>query len=707
MVEDNLEQILEAFDQVKETFHSPRTLSYEHDDVTVKYWHSMLKMAEDETQKESMVTSFCERFDVNQEQMEDLLSDNHNWVEYNLYHAFAAHCQQQLGMEMESFWENVADITFQDHSDKQIAVARRIPLKFTIKEMNKQFKNWSKVNEIKVEELERSRNSYVIKKKTLPEAQQRTEQLIGKEALDMLLRRDDHYTHCSFTTTFQKLYNQPNLYLDQGHSEADGNEWSEHYVHPSSPHRFKTVENFYSFLSSLKSFGRNCKTYFLPWLVNKELKQIAFAQEQTIRDRTQEISRKNATINRKNEELQSRQDLVAKLYANISKLRFSSDRHSIRNYLNSQYIFEKNSITKQIATQLHLVYSNTKNDHNLLNQVLQTIVQTDQVFDISENQKLLENVELQIASLNKSLKYITEVSSFFGIEKEDFSKVSNLEKKLKEIKIDKKEQEGSNEPIVKNDESSEDLFNDLIDDLSEDFIDEIIYLDDAYSEFKVKQKQLRHSNEGILSELDFFQAFYSLKTIKEVIGYIDKKISGVGDINFDITPLSEAIKIAQKNAEEDKKAKVKLNLQLDYNPTFTTDKDTLVNVFKELFYNCVDAQATEVTVYSINPSKEEEKDLPLLNEITGFNTYPQHYLRIVDNGTGISEEHAERLNKYLITKEIDPSTLSTKGKTTDKGGLGTRNLDNFLLLHKGHCRYRRREGQLGTEVHIYLEKTQI
>jgi signal transduction histidine kinase len=659
MPEDNLEQILEAFEQVKGTFHLPQTLSNENDDVTIKYWHSMLRMTEENgIEKESIVNNFCAKFDVDQEQMKDLLSNQHNWVDYNLYHAFAAHCQQQLGMEMESFWENVADITFQDHSDKQIAVARRIPLQFTIKEMNKQFKNWSKVNEIKVEKLERSRNSYVIKKKTLPEAQQRTEQLIGKEALDMLLRRDDHYTHCSFTTTFQKLYNQPNLYLDQGHSEADGNEWSEHYVHPSSPHRFKTVENFYSFLSSLKSFGRNCKTYFLPWLVNKELKQIAFAQEQTISERTQEISRKNATINRKNEELQSRQDLIAKLYSNISKLRFSSDKHAIRNYLNAQFESEKNNIIKQISSQLHLVYA------------------------LSEN-----NQEGQ--------DYLVNASSSFGIKKEDFSAISSLERKLFQINIDKE----NDELVVGNNESLDNL------DLFEDFFSDEIYLDQAYSEFRSKQEQFKEANKNVLSELDLFQPFYSLRTILEVISYINEKISSVGEIGFDDLLLSDALEIAQKKAEMEKKAEMKLNLELDYNPSFTTDKDTLVNVLAELFYNCVDAQATEVTVYSINPSTKKEEDLPLLNEITGL--YPQHYLRIVDNGKGMSEEQVEKLNSYLTTGDIDPSSLSTKGKTTDKGGLGTRNLDNFLLLHKGHCRYKRREDQLGTEVHIYLERTKI
>mgnify|MGYP005641692079 FL=1 len=113
----DLEQILEAFDQIKDVFHSPRTLSYEHDDVTVKYWNSMLGLAEEKgTQRESIVSSFCQRFDANQEQMKDLLSNNHNWIDYNLYHAFSAHCQQQLGMDTETFWQGVADKTFLDYS---------------------------------------------------------------------------------------------------------------------------------------------------------------------------------------------------------------------------------------------------------------------------------------------------------------------------------------------------------------------------------------------------------------------------------------------------------------------------------------------------------------------------------------------------------------------------------------------------------------
>jgi len=293
----DLEQILEAFDQIKDTFHFPRTLSYEHDDVTVKYWNSMLGLAEEKgTQRESIVSSFCQRFDANQEQMKDLLSNNHNWIDYNLYHAFSAHCQQQLGMDTETFWQGVADKTFLDYSDKQIAVGRFFPLDFIIKQMSGQFKNWSKVNEIQVEKLDRSKNSYKIKRKTGEKTQKKTEQLIGKEALDILLKRDCIFTDYSFTTTFQKLFNQPNLYLETGQSEADGNEWSEYFVHPSSPHRFKIVEKYYSFIASLKNFGRSHKGNLKK--ENEEFKQIIFEYEQTISARTRDLELANAKIER-------------------------------------------------------------------------------------------------------------------------------------------------------------------------------------------------------------------------------------------------------------------------------------------------------------------------------------------------------------------------------------------------------------------------
>ena len=668
----DLEQILEAFDQIKDVFHSPRTLSYEHDDVTVKYWNSMLGLAEEKgTERESIVSSFCQRFDANQEQMEDLLSNNHNWVDYNLYHAFSAHCQQQLGMDTEKFWENVVDITFQDYSDKQIAVARRIPLKFTIKEMNKQFKNWSKVNEIKVEELERSRNSYVIKKKTLPEAQQRTEQLIGKEALDMLLRRDDHYTHCSFTTTFQKLYNQPNLYLDQGHSEADGNEWSEHYVHPSSPHRFKTVENFYSFLSSLKSFGRNCKTYFLPWLVNKELKNAVFEQEQTISESKRHLELTNAKLER-------RQETIMDLLSNISEIRMTGERHAIRGTLDKAFEEDKKEIMGFIAQQINFVYDFYKDNSSVY--------------------------EFLVASCEP-----------FGIKSENLSDPETIYNQLRNVTFNSSEKEKKEEKNETSDQ--EDLLEEF--DLSDmfDIFDEIVkkdvHLDSAFEQFNEIKKQYHQTlNENNLDNFDPFRLLITLKGTQEKMDSINRRISKMGEVGFlDEVKLSAAAEEGINQAKIEKRSDITINLKLDYDPVISTNKDALVYMIKDIVSNMIDhGKASEGTIVSRLPTKVDEKDyeteLPYY-DLFNFNSFPVLYLGFSDNGNSISPEKATEINQYITSGIGETKNISSKKEKTgeNESGFGTKNLHQISGLHDIKVHYA--PSKTGTTIDCYFGRLEI
>jgi signal transduction histidine kinase len=652
MPEDNLEQILEAFDQIKGTFHSPRTLSYEHDDVTIKYWNSMLKMAEEKgTARESIVDSFCARFDADQEQMEDLLSNKHNWVDYNLYHAFSAHCQQQLGMDTEEFWQGVADKTFQDHSDKQIAVGRFFPLDFVIKQMSKQFKNWSKVNDIQVEKLDRSRNSYKIKRKTFPETQKRTEQLIGKEALDVLLKRDCFYTHCSFTTTFQKLFNQPRLYLETGQSEADGNEWSEYFVHPSSPHRFKAVEKYYSFIASLKNFGRSHKGNLKK--ENEEFRQIIFEYEQTISARTRDLELANAKIERDKYQLQSRQDLIVSLLGSISKLRLSSDRHAIRNYLGTASESEKNVAVEQMARQIGLAYTLVKNNP-------------------------------------EGLTYLQKATQPFGITPENLSNQKGIEDILHQIDFKKRD---SSEETVDQDRAA--FWGKK----------KKITFSLAYEEFiSVRDSHKDNPETKQINEIDFFQQFYSLITIREVIDYVNKRLAAVGDINFDQLTLSEALPDAIKNAEIEKGVKLETITQLDYDPTFITDRTTIVQALTDLCYNSIEhSQATTITLAAYRPTKEKAGTLPYQDQFHFGGGYPQAYICFTDNGQSISEEKAEQLNKFLSGElQINSTELSSREK--EEGGRGTSNLSHFLGLHKGHCFY---EAGENTKIHIYLERLDI
>ncbi|MBT5342816.1 hypothetical protein HOL59_04470 [Candidatus Woesearchaeota archaeon] len=651
----DLEQILEAFDQIKDTFHFPRTLSYEHDDVTVKYWNSMLGLAEEKgTQRESIVSSFCQRFDANQEQMKDLLSNNHNWIDYNLYHAFSAHCQQQLGMDTETFWQGVADKTFLDYSDKQIAVGRFFPLDFIIKQMSGQFKNWSKVNEIQVEKLDRSKNSYKIKRKTGEKTQKKTEQLIGKEALDILLKRDCIFTDYSFTTTFQKLFNQPNLYLETGQSEADGNEWSEYFVHPSSPHRFKIVEKYYSFIASLKNFGRSHKGNLKK--ENEEFKQIIFEYEQTISARTRDLELANAKIER-------RQETIMDLLSDISEIRMTGDRHTIRGTLDNAWVKEKNETREIISEQIFFAYNHFKNNSEIY-------------------------------------QFLKESCQPFGINEEDFDNKETILNKLGKIIFDEKTEENNNQ-IIKEEE------NNLLD-LLDDFIKEDIYLNSAYEQFeKIKKQYKTILDKNNFNEFNPFRLLVTLKSTKEKMDSINQKISKMGQVGFlDQVKLSDAANEGIQQAKKEKGSEIGITLELDYDPLISTNKDALVYMVKDIISNMIDhGKATKGTIVSKLPSEIDNKRLPNYTRFV-FKTHPMLYLGFKDNGISISTEKAEEINQYLSSGLGNTEDISSRKEAENiSGGLGTKNLQKISKLHDIRIHYQ--PSNEGTTIDCYFGRLDI
>ena len=664
--EDNLEQILQAFDQIKETFHSPRTLSYEHDDVTVKYWNSMLKMAEEKgTARESIVDSFCARFDANQEQMKDLLSNNHNWVDYNLYHAFSAHCQQQLEMDTEEFWQEVSDVTFLDYSDKQIAVGKFFPLDFIIKQMSGAFKNWSKVNEIQVEKLDRSRNSYKIKRKTFPEAQKRTEQLIGKEALDILLKRDCIYTHFSFTTTFQKLFNQPNLYLETGQSEADGNEWSEYFVHPSSPHRFKIVEKYYSFIASLKNFGRSHKGNLKK--ENEEFRQIIFEYEQTMSARTRDLELANASLER-------RQETIMDLLGNISEIRMTGERHAIRGTLDKAFEEDKKDILDKISQEIHFIYDHFKDNSQIY-------------------------------------QFLVESCKPFGINEEDLSQQKNVYDQLRKVIFDDNQKEKINDKEEEEEKGEDDLLNML--DIFDDFIEEDVYLSPAYQEFNViKEKNRDLLTDNKLEQYNPFKLLMTLKSTQEKMNSINRRISKMGQVGFlDKVKFSDAAKEGIKQAKREKKSNIEVSLELSYDPHISTNKDALIYLVKDIVSNMIDhGKATTGKIISRLPTKIDEKDystkLPHYNQFN-FSSFPVLYLGFSDNGQSISQEKAEEINQYILSEagNVEEISSRTNRKEKDERAFGTKNLLRISKLHDIKIHYA--PAETGTTIDCYFGRLDI
>lgn len=137
-----------------------------------------------------------------------------------------------------------------------------------------------------------------------------------------------------------------------------------------------------------------------------------------------------------------------------------------------------------------------------------------------------------------------------------------------------------------------------------------------------------------------------------------------------------------------------------YDPKFVTNRDSLIYMLRDFFYNAIDADAGEVKLITKRPSMEQR--LPFIEQWI-FEDYPHLYVSFEDNGRGISEEKEAQLNAYLRGESDLVTPLSTKGE--EKGGLGTKNLRDFLYLHKGYCHYESLPST--TRIHLYFEKLEV
>jgi hypothetical protein len=96
-------------------------------------------LAESQDHRQRIISDFCDRFGANSFEMNELLASPNNWWEYQLYSAFNAHTQLELGLNDHIFFEQMADRTFKNYQDGLIKLSRFIPLKFVLDGMSKQF----------------------------------------------------------------------------------------------------------------------------------------------------------------------------------------------------------------------------------------------------------------------------------------------------------------------------------------------------------------------------------------------------------------------------------------------------------------------------------------------------------------------------------------------------------------------------------------
>jgi signal transduction histidine kinase len=644
-----LEEILAGFDSSKDRFAKPHTLSKGHRDVTVKYTLSMLKI--DQDKKAEVIDSFCERFDVDKGQMSDLLSDPNNNIEYGLYTAMSAHVQQKLGISTEDFFRQTTENTFLDYqNDPLIAAAKFIPINFLLNQMGSQFENWSIVTDTRTKKID---GKVHITRSTKPEYRRLLQNMLGEDAAKLALYRDCDISIASFRTTFQKLYGQTDLPIDRVATEMkDGSEYSEYVVG-----RRKSV--WKRIFDQAKLLYAKAPALLFPGLIheNRSLMEDAFLRKATIRNMTNNLSHANA-------QLEQRQELIVGLLTEIARIRSSGDRHGIRNFLQSIYASEKETVVQTVSFD----YA--------------------RVWHLSEGDKL-------------GREYLEALAEPFGID--NFDSPNDIADILHQVTIHDVDPESSPETVAPSDDGDLFDFADMLGLFQTDYVTAIKEAREVESRFEEKIK------ETVWEGYNPFVLLGTLYSIGRIMNEMNAQFKSIGKMNIlDSFPFGSTLEKAVATALREKKSDVTITTDILYNPELSSNQDTFGYMLRDLVYNSIDAGATKVQINSLSPSGEISP--PYLDTI-GFNEgeFPAFYFVVEDDAGGIPQSKADELMAYLRGDSTSTATLSTKGKSEDEGGLGTKNLKRVLELHNGKAIYEPfiKDDVAGTRVHVYLQRLKI
>ncbi len=648
-----LDALLEKFIQHKELFKQPWVLSVEHQDVTAKYAIAMVELAKQE--KKDVVSSFSKDFLVDSEQFRKILSNKNHWMDYLLYTAFAVHAQKELDVSDEKFNQALADKIFLDYSDGAVSfVSTLFPLSVIIGNMDKQFPNWARVTDVKVHNAKPGSLSFQVTRQTKLDAKKRLEGVVGKDLLPAVLGRDCDYTVASFKTIFQKLYRQPDLQITATESERYGSERSVYEVIPAAPYRTKAG----IFLTNI---SRSLVKYFFPWVEvrtlqarNKTFEDEAFNRQEIIRSMTKNLEDANA-------QLYKRQETIVDMLTEISRLNASGSRHKIRNRYQVASLNLKNDIVEDVSRELMRAYA------------------------LVSDASVKENKEVQAAK-----RYLTELCGTFGIDDNYFSNKERIIDFLQKMNLTENAKSGSDD----------DIFSAVLDD------DTTYFLDAFPKACSLAAKKEKHP----LSGFNPFGVFNYWRALSSVVQDVNETLASGDKLSFlDEITFSNALELAVKDAQKDKSKELSMQTKIEYDPLFHTHKDTFVMMIRDIVYNAIDAGASTITV---------DTKTPLSISVTpdGFEDHPQFgalfdskaeivregvYVLVEDNGKGISETGALRLNAYLKAGSTE-EVLSSKGS---QGGLGTINLRKLLNLHQGKCvyePYKTDDSKQGTRIHLYF-----
>ena len=673
----SLERILQAAEANKTLLRHPLTTSDQNADVTVKYVISMLRIVKkvdeqnleivDVEKQKEIIDGFCTRFESDEAELRELISDPHNWVDYGLYSTLGVYLQEQLGLDDETFFDKVSEATFLDHSDKVISLASfGVTLNKVLKNMPIVFQNYTRVTEVKTEEVKRGQTTFRIRRRTLPQYKTKLHQLFGdEEIVKAILHRDCVQTQHSLAITFQKLYRQGDLKVITERSEIDPIEesepesepYSQYLIEPTSPYKTR-IQNGLNYL------GRFLVSNLLPWVDNHRLrKKNAQLQDSEI-DREYKIKEMTAELKKQNAQLRERQDKVVGLLQEVSRLRASGERHGLRNFLQKVKDKEETIIRGQVRDTLLTFYNLVKDEKYKLNQFL-------------------------------------ELCSPFAITLDYMNSKDSLEFLLSNIDVDTKEKLESKDKAQKLDASgSEEI--DLMDIFGE-VLESKLDLDQAYTSFlSIRNSRMDEHYLQIWENFDPFNPLYTLRIIREVIAKAENSISKLGEVKLlDQYSLSQVVRNSYEEALRDKKGEgITFESDFSYDPTLQMDRVTAEQALRDLFYNSIEhGEASQIKISCINPAAAQ--NLPHLSELD-FNEYPVAYICVEDNGKGISANICNNLNRFFRGENIDANIRSSRSDEQKSKGSGSTNLSRFTSLLEGKVYYEPNPNGPGTKVHIYL-----
>lgn len=664
----DLETLLQRFEDKKELFRLPETVSFEHPDITVKYMISMLGIAEEERRK-GMVDSFCDRFHADKEQMHRLLGDENRFADYLLYTAFSCHLQDQLEIDTDTFFKEVSDRTFLDQSDGIIKIARTaVPLSFVLKNMAKQFPNWSMVNKIvtrtayatyEFDEQGKFRvtrnkewrrlniaelDDVIITRSTLPTYRGRLREALGEEGELAVLKRDCDQTVHSFNSTFQGLFRQKDLQVIRVLSEGEGADYSEYLIHPSAPYQSLIQKG-------LTTIGRGM-TLILPfggiyWRVKHGTLQ------EEAHDRKRIIADQGAELHELLAQLQRKQLTFLDFMKRVAGNNAIGPSHQMRGVMTRIYNQTERLVLEELSTE------------------------------IADRYRTLDWSRERRAEL-------TCLCSAFGLDEQSLTDRERIYITLKE-RLDVGEI-----PLVVASEEPDPFAINLGDSLAP-AENPKVYFRQAYALFLERRTAYR---DQFWEKFDPFRRIETLEAVAQGKDLMNRRLAEKVEL-FESVRFSRALQEATEAVH--KKGSLEVIAEIGYDPEIKVDHDTIVYWLADLLTNSLEhGQATQAKVVCYRPSEQREEELPFFKQFT-FVDYPVLYLRLEDNGRGVPSETAERLNRYFSGQVEEESRLSSR---KGGGGIGSRKAKELLTVLDGRVHYESIPDK-GTKVHIYLGKLEI